>query len=30
MRLQEAYDLWKAKENVDTEKLSRIDFDKVA
>ncbi len=30
MRLQETYDLWKARKKVDTEKLSRIDFDKVA
>jgi len=30
MRLQENYDLWKAREKVDTEKLKRIDFEKVA
>lgn len=30
MRLQENYDLWKAREKVDTKKLDRIDFDAVA
>ncbi len=30
MRLQENYDLWKAREKVDTEKLNRIDFEEVA
>ena len=30
LRLQENYDLWKAKEKVNTEKLNRIDFDAVA
>ncbi len=29
LRLQENYDLWKAKANVNTEKLVRIDFDTV-
>ena len=30
IRLQESYDLWKARENVDTKNLNRIDFDAVA
>lgn len=30
MRLQENYDLWKAREKVDIEKLKRIDFEEVA
>ncbi len=30
MRLQENYDLWKAREKVDTGKLKRIDFEEVA
>ena len=30
MRLQETYDLWKARGKVDIEKLNRIYFDKVA
>lgn len=30
IRLQESYDLWKARENVDTKNLNRIDFDVVA
>ena len=30
MRLQENYDLWKAREKVDTKNLNRIDFDAVA
>ena len=30
IRLQENYDLWKAKESIDTENLTRIDFDAVA
>jgi len=29
MRLQENYDLWKARKKVDTEKLSRIDFEEM-
>jgi len=28
--LQESYDLWKARQTVDTEKLERIDFSQVA
>jgi len=30
LRIQENYDLWKAREKVDTEKLSRIKFKAVA
>ena len=30
IRLQENYDLWKARESIDTENLARIDFDSVA
>ncbi len=30
MRLQENYDLWKAREKVDTEKLKRIFFEEVS
>ncbi len=30
IRLQENYDLWKARESVDTKNLNRIDFDAVA
>lgn len=30
MRLQESYDLWQAKQRVDTKKLDRFDFDKAA
>ena len=30
IRLQENYDLWKAREKIDTKKLTRIDFDAVA
>ena len=30
IRLQENYDLWKARESVDTKSLSRIDFETVA
>ena len=30
MRLQENYDLWKAREKVDTKNLKRIDFEEVA
>jgi addiction module HigA family antidote len=30
IRLQENYDLWKARESVDTKNLTRIDFDAVA
>ena len=30
LTLQESYDLWKARQSVDTEKLQRIDFNKVA
>ena len=30
MRLQENYDLWKARESIDTKNLTRIDFDAFA
>jgi addiction module HigA family antidote len=30
IRLQENYDLWKARESIDTKNLTRIDFDAVA
>ena len=30
LRIQENYDLWKAREKVNTKKLSRINFDAVA
>jgi len=30
IRLQENYDLWKARESIDTKNLIRIDFDAVA
>ena len=30
IRLQENYDLWKARESIDTKKLNRINFDEVA
>lgn len=30
IRLQENYDLWKARESIDTKNLTRIDFDVVA
>ncbi len=30
IRLQESYDLWQARQKVNTENLNRIDFDKVA
>ena len=30
LTLQESYDLWKARQTVDTEKLERIDFSQVA
>lgn len=30
IRLQENYDLWKARESVDTKNLNRIDFEAVA
>jgi plasmid maintenance system antidote protein VapI len=30
IRLQESYDLWKVRESIDTENLTRIDFDSVA
>ncbi len=30
LRLQENYDLWKARESVDTKNLTRIDFEAVA
>lgn len=30
LRIQENYDLWKAREKVDTDKLNRIDFTAVA
>ena len=30
IRLQENYDLWKAREKIDTKNLTRIDFDAVA
>ena len=30
IRLQENYDLWKARESINTESLTRIDFDAVA
>ncbi len=29
IRLQENYDLWKARESIDTENFTRIDFDSV-
>ncbi len=30
LRLQESFDLWQARQKVDTQNLSRINFDEVA